>query len=146
MQNEHNSAPIVPALVVADAIKGTKKSVQTPIVPTLLAKLALQGCKGIHNLKSDHEVVDALLHAALGFLPVKSNGESDEEAVERLATALAQSPAMRAGVAAVEGARKLRKAAEKVEKAKLEAIAAAEELRLAELAAGVKTLEKGAEA
>jgi hypothetical protein len=137
----NNSAPIV----TADAIKGTKKSVQTPIVPTLLAKLAIQGCKGIHGLKSDHEVVDALLFSALGILPVKAEGESDDEAADRLATLLAQSAGMRAGVAAVEGARKLRKAAEKVEKSRLEAIAAAEEYRLAQVAAGVKTLEESAE-
>jgi hypothetical protein len=143
MQNENvNSAD----REITNAVTGsTRKAQGNPIVPTTVARLAIQGAKSIHGLKSDHETVDALLFAVLGFLPVKNDGESEAEAGDRLATLLAQSPAMRAGVAAVEGARKLRKAAEKVEKSRLEAIAAAEEYRLAQVAAGVKTLEDSAE-
>lgn len=137
-----NSAPVE----VTNAITGsTRKAQGNPIVPTTIARLAIQGCKSIHGLKSDHETVDALLHAALGFLPVKSDGESESEAGDRLATLLAQSPAMRAGVAAVEGARALRKAQEKADKAVADALAAKEKLRLAQVAAGVKTLEDSPE-
>ena len=129
MNTESNaSASPIETVTVADAIVGTTKTKQHPIVPTLACKLAIQSIKEAFGLKNDGEAVEAILGALLGALPAPMEGESPEDQGNRMGEQIARLASVESAVQSLEDEREER--ALKAKQAKRAAEDAADKARL----------------